>query len=228
MHIGLIGGIGPAATEFYYRGLINRHAREGTKLDLMIAHAEVRELSQNLSRRDPGAQAKVFAQLVQRLAAAGAQKAAVTSIAGHFAIRELEAVSALPMIDALPAIELALRRMNLRRVGLIGTQTVMESRLYGRVPAVAFVLPRGEALERVHESYVAMADTARVTSQQRELFFSVGRQLCRDQGAEAVVLGGTDLFLAFEGHDPGFPVIDCAAIHIDAIYRVSVGAASDT
>jgi aspartate racemase len=35
------------------------------------------------------------------------------------------------------------------------------------------------------------------------------------------MLGGTDLFLAFAGHDPGFPVIDCADIHVDAIYAKS-------
>ena len=29
MHIGLIGGIGPAATEFYYRHLVRRHEAEG-------------------------------------------------------------------------------------------------------------------------------------------------------------------------------------------------------
>ena len=44
-----------------------------------------------------------------------------------------------------------------------------------------------------------------------------------DHGAEAIVLGGTDLFLAFAGHDPGFPVIDCADIHVDAIYARSTG-----
>jgi len=35
MHIGLIGGIGPAATEFYYRGLTDRHAKSGTRLKAM-------------------------------------------------------------------------------------------------------------------------------------------------------------------------------------------------
>ena len=30
MHIGLIGGIGPAATDFYYRGLIDRHVAAGS------------------------------------------------------------------------------------------------------------------------------------------------------------------------------------------------------
>jgi len=35
------------------------------------------------------------------------------------------------------------------------------------------------------------------------------------------MLGGTDLFLAFAGHDPGFAVIDCADIHVDAVFTKS-------
>jgi aspartate racemase len=49
VHIGLIGGIGLAATEFYYRGLIERYAASGAPLDLTIAHADARELTQNLA-----------------------------------------------------------------------------------------------------------------------------------------------------------------------------------
>ena len=36
-----------------------------------------------------------------------------------------------------------------------------------------------------------------VTEAQRELFFSAGRALVEDLGAKAVLLGGTDLGLAF-------------------------------
>jgi aspartate racemase len=49
MHIGLIGGIGPAATEYYDRGLIERHTRAEIPLELTIAHAEVRDLAQTIS-----------------------------------------------------------------------------------------------------------------------------------------------------------------------------------
>ena len=63
MHIGLIGGIGPAATEFYYRGLTGRHARSGTRLELTIANAEVRDLSQNRANKDASKQAGIFAAL---------------------------------------------------------------------------------------------------------------------------------------------------------------------
>ena len=72
MHIGLIGGIGPAATEFYYRGLIDRHAHSNTALELTIVHADVREMARNLANRDARKQAGIFRPLVERLAAAGA------------------------------------------------------------------------------------------------------------------------------------------------------------
>ena len=70
-----------------------------------------------------------------------------------------------------------------------------------------------------------MATAGRVTDAQRQTFFAIGQHLCRVQGADAVMLGGTDLFLAFAGQDCGFPVLDCAEIHVEALYRKSVGSA---
>jgi aspartate racemase len=223
MHIGLIGGIGPAATEFYYRGLIDRHAKAGTAPDLTIVHADVREMAGNLANDARQAQAEIFAHLVQRLAAAGAELAAVTSMGGHFCIRELMTISPLPLLNAIPEVDGAIRRRNLKTIGLIGTRNVMESGLYGGITAARIVRPEGEALEQVHNAYITMAGQGRVTDEQRRVFFSVGRQLCEAQGAEVVVLGGTDLFLAFAGQDSGFPALDCADVHVDALYRHSVG-----
>jgi aspartate racemase len=163
------------------------------------------------------------ARLVRRLAAAGAEIAAVTSMAGHFCVGELQAMSPLPIFNAIPEVDAAIRRRGLKTVGMIGTRTVMESGLYGGISSAAIVLPEGDALEQVHKAYVEMAIAGRVTDAQRRTFFSIGQQLCRVQGAEAVLLGGTDLCLAFEGQDCGFPVIDCADVHIEAFYRWSIG-----
>ena len=113
MHIGLIGGIGPAATDFYYRGLIERHVASGIPLELTIAHADVREMSRNLNNKDPGRQAQIFARLVQRMKAAGAEAAAVTSMGGHFCVNELLAISPLPIINAIPEVDAAITRSKL-------------------------------------------------------------------------------------------------------------------
>jgi aspartate racemase len=221
MHIGLIGGIGPAATEFYYRGLIARHERAGSQLDLTIVHADVYELTSNAANGEPRKQAEIFAKLIARLAAAGAGAAAVTSMTGHFCIHELESISPLPIIKAIPEVAAAIERKNLKTVGILGTRTVMGTKLYGGLSGATVVVPQGEAFDEVHTNYVDMALAGRVTQAQRDVFFSNGRRLCQEQGAEAVLLGGTDLCLAFADRDCGFPVMDCADVHVDALYERS-------
>jgi aspartate racemase len=226
MHIGLIGGIGPAATAYYYRRLVELHARSDEPLELTIVHADVRELGRNLANHDRRKQAEIFLHLVRRLDAAGARAAAVTSMGGHFCIGELEAMSPLPILNAIPAVDAAIKRQDVKTIGLLGTRMVMETGLYGGISSVEVVVPEGEALEQVHKSYVEMAVAGHVSDAQRHTFFSIGQRMCHVQGAEAVILGGTDLFLAFEGQDCGFPVIDCAACHVEALYQWSAGSPS--
>jgi aspartate racemase len=224
MHIGLIGGIGPAATEFYYRGLTDRHAKSGTRLELTIANAEVRDLAQNLAAKDARRQAEIFAGLISRLKAAGAEVAAVTSMGGHFCIGELVPISPLPLLNGIPEVEAAIRRGKFKTVGIIGTRMVMETGLYGAISSASatVAVPAGAEFDEVQENYMAMARAGRVNDAQRRVFFAAGERLCRDQDAEVVLLGGTDLFLAFQGYDPGFPVLDCADVHVDAIYQASL------
>jgi aspartate racemase len=88
-------------------------------------------------------------------------------------------------------------------------------------------MPQGDKLDATHNAYIAMASAGQAGDQQRELLFSVGNDLCHKQGAEAVVLAGTDLFLAFEGRECGFPTIDSARVHIDALLRESMKRSSD-
>ena len=220
MHIGMIAGIGPAATDFYYRGLIERHAASGTPLELTMAHADVREMAKNLAERQPGRQAETFARLIGRMKAAGAEAAAVTSMGGHFCINQLLPISPLPLVHGIHAVDAAIKTSGLRRIGVLGTRAVMESRLYGGVSSAELLAPEGAALDEVHSAYSTMAQAGRVTDPQREVFFREGARLVQ-RGAEAIMLGGTDLFLAFQGRPAPFPLVDCADIHVEAIYARS-------
>lgn len=222
MHLGLIGGIGPAATVFYYRRLAQAHLAVQRPMELTIVHAQVSELLQNMTGKAPEQQAQTYVRLTQRLQAAGAEVVAITSMAGHFCIREFEPLSPLPVVNAIPELAAELAQRGLRRVGLIGTRVVMASQLYGALSGLEVVVPAGESFDATHDAYVAMATAGQVTEQQRALFFAIGSELCHTQGAEAVVLAGTDLFLAFEGYDCGFPVIDSAEVHVQALVRTSV------
>jgi aspartate racemase len=223
VHIGLIGGIGPAATEFYYRGLVRAHNAVGKPMELTIVHAQVRDLVRNVANGAAEEQAAVFRGLVDRLAAAGAEAAAVTSMGGHFCINELEAIAPLPMNNAIPILDTEFGRRKLKRIGLLGNETVMRSRLYGGISSAEIVLPEGDDLLEAGNAYTAMALAGRATDEQRDYFRTMGQRLCDEQGADAIVLGGTDLFLAFDGQDCEYPLIDCAEIHIEALFKASIG-----
>jgi aspartate racemase len=178
-------------------------------------------MAQNMANDAAQKQAESFSRLVRRLAAAGAELAAVTSMGGHFCIRELEAISPLPLLNAIPVVDAAVRHRRLATVGIIGTRTVMESGLYGGITSARIVRPEGHALDEVHDAYVTMAMAGQVTEAQRQVFFNMGKHLCEARGAQAIVLGGTDLFLAFAGQDCGFPVLDCADAHVEALFRAA-------
>lgn len=217
MHFGLIGGIGPAATEFYYRGLVKAHSEAKRSMDLTIVHADTNEMVQNLEENAATDQARIFSKFAERLKAGGAEAVAITSMGGHFCVSEFEAISALPVINAIPILDAHFTKMGIGRVGLLGTKTVMQSCLYGGLSSVDVVTPPISEVDRFHQEYIAMAKSGSASDAQKAYFEDAGRGLCRDQGADVVVLAGTDLFLAFGDEAHGYPIVDSAKVHIQAI-----------
>jgi aspartate racemase len=63
------------------------------------------------------------------------------------------------------------------------------------------------------QAYQDVAVAGSCTPDQRALFLEAGRRLM-EAGADAVVLAGTDLNLAFDGTDPGYPVVDALDVHV--------------
>lgn len=221
-HIGLIGGIGPAATVVYYRALVRLFAVAGKSLALTIDHADIVALVANLEAGQAEAQAAIFAHHAAALKAAGCDFVAVTSIGGHFCRREFDAVSPIPAIDAVPAIGAHLASAGIERIGVLGTSAVMRSRLYG-LPGVEVIAPEGDTASRVDVDYKALAQAGIASAEQRDRLVTAGAGLLA-RGAEAVLLGGTDLSLAFDGVEARYPVIDSAVVHAEAIARVALKA----
>ena len=224
MHIGLIGGIGPAATEFYYRGLVKAYASVGRKMSLTIAHADTREMVANMEAGKNAEQAHIFAGFADQLRAGGSDAVAVTSMGGHFCIKELEAISSLPVLNAIPALDAYFADIGVKRIGVLGSRAVMESKFYGGVTSVEVIAPAANEMQTAHKEYIAMATAASAIDAQKEYFVKAGQRLCEENGAEMIVLGGTDLFLAFGDEDHGYPIVDSAQIHVDAIARESMQA----
>ena len=78
-------------------------------------------------------------------------------------------------------------------------------------------------IELLGQTYLDMAVAGRCTSQQRDLFLDAGRRMVSDLGADAVVLAGTDLNLAFGTNDVGYRVIDALDVHVNLLAQLATG-----
>ena len=223
MHIGLIGGIGPAATVVYYQRLVARMRDLGAPLNLTIAHTpDIQVLIRNnlADRREE--QAREYAPLIDRLKAAGCDCAAITSLGGHFCFAETQAISSLPLVSAVEPLDDFFVAQGIRRIGLLGTRVVMRTRLYGqlaRTEAVAL----DQEIDRLGQAYQDVAVAGTCSDDQRALFLDAGTRMMKDLGAQAIVLAGTDLNLAFDGQDPGYPVIDALDVHVAVLADLAAG-----
>jgi aspartate racemase len=222
MHVGLIGGIGPAATVFYYTRIVQAFAAAAQPLHLTMAHTSALTLSRNVAAGRVDAQAAEFSRVTGHLAAAGAEVVVITSMGGHFCAREFAALSSLPMINGPDSVADYLKRHGIRRVGVLGTRVVMHTGLYGALSGLDPVAPIGEDLAQVNDDYVAVAIAGAATPAQRKRLLTAGARLVRDQGAEVVLLGGTDLNVVYDGVALDFPVIDSAAVHVEAIVNTAL------
>ncbi|MEM8775442.1 MAG: aspartate/glutamate racemase family protein [Pseudomonadota bacterium] len=222
MHIGLIGGIGVAATLVYYKRLTAAVAAKGKPLELTIVHAEASTLVANNLADKREEQARVFARLIDRLRAAGCDCAAITSLGGHFCYDETVAISSLPLVSGVTPLDAYFAAQGIDTIGLLGTRVVMETQLYSQLEKTRAVVPDTD-LSEVGQTYLDMAISGECTKEQRAFFFEEGRKMVEDQGAEAVVLAGTDLGLAFDGFDPGYKVIDALDVHVDLLTRLATG-----
>lgn len=222
MHIGLIGGIGVAATVVYYQRLTAAVQAMGGKLELTMVHGDVQQLIANNLADDRDSQAAVFAELIQRLRDAGCDCAALTSLGAHFCFDETRALSALPLVSGVAPLDSYFAEQGLGSVGLLGTRVVMRTGLFGQLRKTRAVALTSE-IDSLGQTYQDMAVAGHCTPDQRALFLDAGTRMKHNLGADAVVLAGTDLNLAFDGQNPGYRVIDALDVHVDVLAKLACG-----
>jgi aspartate racemase len=212
--LGLVGGLGVGAAVHYYKGLAKAHASQGLPLDLVMAHAETDRIFEYLQNGDRLGMAEYLAVFAHRLKAAGAEFLAVPAVTPHFCLRELVAISPLPVMSITEPLIDEIRTRGVRRVAVFGTRFVIESKLFGLVEGVDFCQPTAEETEYIHATYKMLAQSGRGTEEQFTGLTRLAHILRERESADAILMAGTDLSLLFSDANTDFPSIDCAALHI--------------
>lgn len=220
--LGIIGGMSWESTALYYEALNRGVARRlgglhSAKLILAsVDFQEIVDLQQAGLWDDAGT---ILADAAKRLVAGGAEAIALAVNTMHKVAPQIRAAIDVPFIDIRDVVASDTRARNASRIGLLGTMYVVEQPFYGdhieAVGACKVLRPSSEDKVSVHRIIYDELSRGIVTEQSRGRVLGILEKL-RDDGAEAVVLGCTELpMLRLDGLSP-IPLIDSTALHVEA------------
>jgi len=215
--LGLVGGLGPGATITYYRELIAAHAAKERVARMLIAHADVDHGRPLAEAGKLDELARYLNGFIDATAAGGAEMAAIVAVTPHICSAQLLPLLRIPLIDMVATVADEIRARGLKRVALLGTRSTVESRMFGRLGSEV-VMPRPDEIEFIHNAYLDVVYD-RSTPEGIDRLRALAHTLIMRDGAEAVLLAGTDLSMVLNEESAGFPTIDCAGVHVREITK---------
>jgi len=79
-------------------------------------------------------------------------------------------------------------------------------------------MPETGVIGAIHDLYKEFVE-GRGSDAKADELRKIAREFVSRDGAQSVLIAGTDLSNVFTDGNAGFPMIDCARVHIDAIVR---------
>ena len=220
--IGIVGGLGVGATIHYYEKITAACKARGVVPDLVIAHADV-DHGQGLVRAGRLDELADYLASFIRMARAGAEAVAIPAVTPHICIAQLKQRTRVPLINIVDPIGAELRARKLTRVALFGTTFTLEGGLWGQLTGFEIVKPRPDEIAFIGKAYQRILDTQKGDAADTAGLRRIAADLQKRDGVEAILLAGTDLAVIFDEATAGFPAIDVARLHIDAIVERLVG-----
>ncbi|MEI7874621.1 MAG: aspartate/glutamate racemase family protein [Alphaproteobacteria bacterium] len=221
--VGIVGGLGVGATVHYYEKITAACKARGVVSDLVIIHADV-DHGQGLVRAGKLDElADYLAGFIERMGRAGAEVAVMPAVTPHICIAQLLKRTRVPFINIVDPIGAELRARKLRRVALFGTVFTVEGGLWGQLSGVEIVKPQPDEIAFIGQAYQRILDTQRGNDADTVGLRRIAADLQRRDGVEAILLAGTDLAVIFDEANAGFPAVDVARLHIDAIVERLAG-----
>lgn len=227
--IGLLGGMSWESTVSYYRAL-----NEGVKAALGGFHSaklclysvDFAEIERLQHAGDWDATAEILSRAARSVEAGGADFLLIGTNTMHKVAPEIEASITIPLLHIADATAQRLAADGIRRVGLLGTRFTMEQDFYkGRIAegfGIEVLVPDAAQRDLVHEVIYHELCLGQVKETSRQRYLEIIESL-REQGAEAVILGCTEIALLVQQSDTAVPLYDTTAIHAEEAVKWALG-----
>jgi len=220
--IGLLGGMSWESTVSYYR-IINRVVAErlgglhSAEILLRSLDFEPIERLQHEERWDEAAE--VLARAARGLEAAGADFLLLCTNTMHRVADRIERSVSIPLLHIADETGRAVQRAGVSQVGLLGTRFTMEQdflkKRLGERYGISVAVPPERDRERVHRVIYEELCRGQVREASRAEYRRIAAELAV-AGAEAIVLGCTEISMLLRASDLSIPLFDTTEIHARA------------
>jgi aspartate racemase len=226
--IGLIGGMSWESSAEYYR-LINEAVKRqlggyhsARCLMFSVDFADVEELQR--SGRWPQA-AETLIDAAERLQRGGAELLVLCTNTMHRVAEDIATATPVPLLHIADATADEIKARGITTVGLLGTRYTMEQDFYrGRLSqrhGLEVLVPDEAARTVVHDVIYDELVQGVVEERSRTAFRRIMRCLV-DRGAQAVILGCTEIGLLVAEADAPVPVFDTTKIHAERAVHLAL------
>lgn len=219
--VGLIGGLSWESSAEYYR-LLNRAVRDrlgGLHAANIVLHSlDFAPIAALQAEGDWPALDRAMVEAAAALERSGADLLLICSNTMHRCAGAIEAASALPLIHIADPVTAAIKAAGLSRVGLLGTAFTMEQDFYRARMADAgldVIVPDEAGRAAVHRIIYDELVQGVIREDSRGAYRQVIAALV-DRGAEAIILGCTEIMLLVGPEDSAVPLFDTLALHVEA------------
>ncbi|HGY9595337.1 TPA: aspartate/glutamate racemase family protein [Vibrio campbellii] len=220
--IGLIGGMSWESTAHYYQ-IINREVKarlgglhSGKVCLYSIDFAEIETL-QHQGRWDDTA--IILAQAAKSVEAGGADFILICTNTMHKVADQIQQVVNVPLVHIADATAEKLVADGIKKVGLLGTRFTMEQDFYKQRLIDKFgvdvVVPGSDDQTIIHNVIYNELCKGEVRDDSRQHYLAIIEKLV-EQGAEAVILGCTEIAMLVEPHHIDVKLYDTTEIHAKA------------
>ncbi len=223
--IGLIGGMSWESSAEYYR-LLNEtiRARFGDlhSVPCILFSVDFDEIVSLQRAGDWTALAAKMVGAAQALERAGADMVLICTNTMHRMADEVQAGVSIPLVHIADVTGARITQAGLKRVGLLGTLYTMEQTFYRERLAKSFglevLIPEESDRANVHKVIFSELCLGHTLDASRQFYRDVIRRLV-ERGAEAIILGCTEIMLLISNEDSPVPLFDTTAIHVQAALK---------
>lgn len=228
--IGLLGGMSWESTVSYYQAL-NRGVRAQLgglhSARVLLNSVDFAGIERLQHAGDWPATARLLAAEARKLQDGGADFLLIGTNTMHKVAPEIEAAIDIPLLHIADATATKLRADGITRVGLLGTRFTMEQDFYkGRLQerfGLAVLVPDEAGRERVHRIIYDELCLGEIRESSRAEYLAIIEGLAA-AGAEAVILGCTEIALLVGDAWAAVPLYDTTAIHAEAAVALALAA----